>query len=107
MPWEDSRDRAGDAAFYGDPVYLRNKAAVKRRAAGRCEKCHHRHPTQCDHVIPRSRGGSHAVENLQMLCAGQGTCKCHEAKTASEGGGFRLGSSRTPRDPKPRPRTSW
>lgn len=109
MPWEDrSRaDRKAEDDFYGDPVYLRNKAIVKRRAAGRCEKCHHRHRTQCDHVIPRSRGGGHAVSNLQMLCHGEGTCKCHEAKTAAEGGGFRLGHTKIKRDPRPRPRTTW
>lgn len=108
MAWKKTdADRKAENAFYSDPVYLRNKAVVKRRAGGRCEKCGHRHPTQCDHVIPHSRGGSHSAENLQMLCAGDGTCKCHEAKTATEGGGFRRNGPRVPRDPKPTPRTKW
>lgn len=109
MPWKKTpADRKAEDAFYSDPVYKRNKALVKRRANGRCEQCGHRHPAQCDHIIPRSRGGGHAVENLHMLCAGDGTCKCHEAKTSAEGGGFRgNGGSRMPGDPQPRPRTNW
>jgi 5-methylcytosine-specific restriction endonuclease McrA len=109
MPWQKtSADRQRDAKTYGSPVYRRNRAIAKRRARGRCEQCGHRHPTQCDHIIPASQGGSHALANLRMLCAGDGTCKCHEAKTAQEGGGFRNGSStRTPGDPQPRPRTNW
>lgn len=109
MPWDNSpAKRQQDAKTYSDPVYRRNRAVAVRRAAGRCEKCGHRHKTQCDHVIPVSQGGTHSADNLQMLCSGDGTCKCHEAKTAQEGGGFRRdGGSRTPRDPKPTPRTRW
>ena len=110
MAWKKTdAARKTENAFYGDPVYKRNRAVVARRAAGRCEQCGHRHPTQCDHVIPHAQGGSHAVENLRMLCAGDGTCKCHEAKTATEGGGYRNPASRTTtaRDPKPKPRTRW
>jgi 5-methylcytosine-specific restriction endonuclease McrA len=109
VTWEKTAaDRKAEDAFYNDPVYRRNKAVVKRRADGRCEQCGHRHPTQCDHVIPRIKGGGHAVENLRMLCAGDGTCKCHEKKTATEGGGYRARpGSRAPRDPRPRPRTKW
>jgi hypothetical protein len=107
--WEKTAaDRKADAAFYSDPVYKRHREIAKRRAAGRCEECGHRHPTQCDHVIPRIKGGTHALDNLRMLCAGDGTCKCHERKTAGEGGGWRkTGDSRVPRDPQPRPRTKW
>lgn len=103
-------ERKAENAFYSDPVYLRNKAIVKRRANGRCEQCGHMHPTQCDHVIPRTQGGTHAIENLMMKCTGEGTCKCHEKKTAGEGGGFRNRAnrgSRAPRDPRPSPRTKW
>lgn len=106
MPWRKTRaDRQRDAKTYGSPEYQRNKAAAQRRAAGRCEQCRHRHPTQCDHVIPVSQGGSHTVANLQMLCHGPGTCQCHERKTAGEGGGYR--QPREQRDPQPRPRTQW
>lgn len=111
MGWKKTpEDRAAENAFYSDPEYRRNKALAKQRAAGRCEDCGHRHPTQCDHVIPRTQGGTHALENLKMRCAGEGTCKCHERKTAQEGGGFRNPANRgnqAPRDPAPRPRTTW
>lgn len=110
MPWDNSPEkRRQDAAFYSDPTYRRNRAIVKRRANGRCEECGHRHDRlQCDHAIPHTKGGSHGVENLRMLCAGDGSCKCHERKTAGEGGGFRSNPGRrAARDPKPSPRTKW
>lgn len=106
MPWrKTAADRRRDARIYGDPEYIRNRAAAKRRAAGRCEQCRHPHSRlQCDHVIPVTQGGTHKLDNLRMLCAGQGTCKCHEKKTAREGGGYR---ARNTPDPDPRPRTAW
>jgi 5-methylcytosine-specific restriction endonuclease McrA len=110
MPWvKTAAERQAEDAFYNDPVYKRNRRAVARRAGGRCEECGHRHARlQCDHIIPRSQGGGHATGNLRMLCAGSGTCKCHEAKTAQEGGGFRASRGNQPaHDPKPRPRTNW
>lgn len=111
MAWKKTdADRKAENAFYNDPAYKRNKATAKRRANGKCEDCGHRHKTQCDHVIPRTQGGTHAIENLMMRCVGEGTCKCHEKKTAQEGGGYRSQANRgnrTPRDPRPRPRTNW
>lgn len=109
MPWSKTpEERAAENAFYADPVYRRNKEIARQRAGGRCEECGHPHKTQCDHIIPRAQGGTHALENLMMRCVGDGTCKCHERKTANEGGGFRANrGNRMPRDPKPRPRTHW
>lgn len=112
MAWQKTdADRKAENAFYADPVYRRNKQLAKARARGRCEECGHRHSRlQCDHVIPRTKGGTHALANLRMLCAGDGTCKCHERKTAGEGGGYRSQANREstmPRDPKPAPRTRW
>jgi HNH endonuclease len=106
VPWEKTAaDRQRDAEIYADPEYRRNRAAAKRRAVGRCEGCRHPHSRlQCDHVIPVSQGGTHDLANLHMLCAGPGTCLCHEKKTAQEGGGFR---SKGPADPAPQPRTAW
>jgi 5-methylcytosine-specific restriction endonuclease McrA len=96
-------ERKAQEAYYTDPVYKRNRAVVVRRAGGRCEDCGHLHKTQCDHIIPRAQGGTHALENLMMRCAGEGTCKCHEAKTAREGNRASKGNS----DPDPRPWTDW
>ena len=110
MTWNKTdADRKADSAFYGDPAYKANRAAARQRANGRCEGCGHRHARlQCDHVTPRAQGGSHALANLKMLCAGDGTCKCHERKTATEGGGYRASRGSTAAaDPEPRPRTRW
>lgn len=110
MPWDKTRaDRQADTAFYSDPVYKANRALAKRRAGGRCEQCNHRHAKlQCDHVIPHAQGGGHSLGNLKMLCAGDGSCKCHERKTAQEGGGYRVSrGQRAAADPQPRPRTRW
>jgi 5-methylcytosine-specific restriction endonuclease McrA len=111
MPWVNDREaRRRSAETYGDPVYLRNREEARRRARGYCEECGHRHPRlQCDHVIPRSQGGTHDLANLRMLCVGNRSCKCHEQKTATEGGGFRSrrGAPGAPADPAPRPVTKW
>lgn len=112
MPWDKTReDRQRDAKVYGSPEYKRNRAAARRRAGGRCEQCHHRHPKlQCDHITPTTKGGTHNLENLQILCAGDGSCKCHERKTAQEGGGFRQAGNRgntTEKDPPLQARTKW
>jgi hypothetical protein len=106
MPWQKTAaDRQRDAQVYG-PQYRRNRDAARRRAGGRCEGCGHKHTRlQCDHK--QNTGGGppdHSLANLQMLCAGEGSCKCHERKTAGEGGGFRSGK---PRDPAPQQRTRW
>jgi hypothetical protein len=99
-------DRRRDAQTYGSPEYRRNRDAARRRAGGRCEQCQHRHTTlQCDHIRNVAGGPpDHSLGNLRMLCAGEGSCKCHEKKTATEGRGFRA-----PRraDPPPQPRTRW
>lgn len=114
MAWrKTAADRQRDAEVYGDPVYRRNRQAALRRAGGRCEcqgQCgSHAGPCgrrdrrlETDHVVPVTAGGTHAVANLQVLCAGPGSC--HAAKTAAEGGGYRRPVRR---DPEPRRRTQW
>lgn len=104
MPWANTpADRARDATVYG-PEYRRNRNAARRRANGRCEGCHHQHPRlQCDHRNHTGHGPpDHSLGNLQMLCVGEGSCKCHERKTADEGSGYRQ-----PADPPAQPRTRW
>jgi 5-methylcytosine-specific restriction enzyme A len=105
MPWDKTAaDREHDARTYGTAEYRRNRAIARRRADGRCEQCGHPHTTlQCDHIIPLADGGTHDLGNLRMVCKGPGTCKCHETKTAQEGGGYRKPAT----DPQPRPGTRW
>lgn len=109
MTWVKSReDRERDAKTYGDPVYKRNRAIVRRRSGGRCEvtengrQCGSRDRVQCDHIIPVSQGGTHNVENLRDSCF-----RHHAAKTATEGGGFRQRGRAAAEDPPARPRTQW
>ena len=108
MAWKnDPESRQRSDATYGDPAYQRNRAEAKRRARGCCEQCGHRHTRlQCDHAIPVSQGGTHDLANLRMLCAGPGSCRCHERKTAREGNAGKRKTAPAP-DPAPRPVTRW
>ena len=36
--------------------------------------------TEVDHIVPKSAGGTDAMDNLQALCK-----SCHSRKTAKEG----------------------
>ncbi|KTS08377.1 hypothetical protein SB2_00540 [Methylobacterium radiotolerans] len=66
-------------AAYGDLFAKRTVDAVNgsvryealKRAGGRCELCgasHEARPLHVDHVVPRARGGSNELSNLQVLC---------------------------------------
>jgi 5-methylcytosine-specific restriction protein A len=48
-----------------------------------CRICHRNPSTDADHVVPRSRGGTDDLTNLQGTCHG-----CHSSKTAREDDGF-------------------
>jgi 5-methylcytosine-specific restriction endonuclease McrA len=61
------------------------KAAAKKRAAGKCEKCHAVLKTgegEVDHILEDGFGGEPVLANAQVLCG-----VCHKAKTAQ---GIRL-----------------
>ena len=106
MPWEndDPAKRRRDAERYRDPVYLRNKPVVLRRANGRCEQCGKRTTRlQVDHKTPLSVRIDHSLANLWALCSGPGSC--HAAKSSREGGQARRAR---PRDPDfTTPNTPW
>lgn len=108
MAWaNDPESRRRSDATYRDPVYLRNKATVRRRSGGRCEwvedgrRCGSRDRVQCDHRIPRSQGGGHEVGNLWDLCRTH-----HNRKTSAEGNAARNRRTGTT-DPDCTPRTRW
>ena len=109
MGWESSPEkRRRDQQVYGDPVYRRNREITRRKANGTCAKCQHKHPTlQCDHIKPKGPNGAfdNSLGNLQMLCTGDGSCKCHEAKTYEQRGSSQ--ARRRAADPDPRPDVWW
>ena len=52
--------------------YRQNKHVLFGQQEGRCAGCKHDFLFQIfevDHIIPRSRGGTDHIENLQMLCS--------------------------------------
>lgn len=51
---------------------------VWQRFAGQCACCASTHELEIDHIIPRAKGGSSNVTNLQLLCG-----KCNRIKGAS------------------------
>lgn len=63
----------------------RVRQVVLARAGQRCERCGERRPLDLHHRLPRSRGGTHGVENLVALCR-----DCHRAvhAGASDAGGW-------------------
>jgi 5-methylcytosine-specific restriction endonuclease McrA len=78
QPWREA---------YSYSEYHRERQAVLRRAAGRCEKCGRTdRPLEVDHRVPLSTGTSREQwlalsrrDNLWALCSGPGSC--HRAKT--------------------------
>ena len=63
--------------YESDPVSLSTRYEVLKRANKRFELCgvrdgdqgyEDRLPLHVDHIVPRSKGGSNGIENLQVLC---------------------------------------
>lgn len=95
MPWHTS-----DRVTRLPNDWRKRRAAVRRRAGGRCEaldgngsRCTAR-GTECDHV---RRGDNHNLDNLQWLCA-----TCHARKTRAETTEARATLNRR-RPPEPHP----
>jgi 5-methylcytosine-specific restriction endonuclease McrA len=71
---------------YRGPVPM-TRAGVLRRDARRCAYCGKRADT-IDHVVPRSRGGTHSWENCVAACR---TCNARKADRLVEELGWSLG----------------
>lgn len=55
------------------------RAAALARDRWTCQDCGG-HAREVDHIIPRSRGGSDAINNLRAICKA-----CHAIKSSREG----------------------
>ena len=63
-----------------DGDYRSHKSRLYRNQDGKCVLCNGQfnyENMEIDHITPRSRGGSDAVENLQLLCR-----QCNRRKSA-------------------------
>jgi diadenosine tetraphosphate (Ap4A) HIT family hydrolase len=71
-----------------DPVPDSVRYEVLKAADGRCALCgitKKDRPLQVDHIKPRSKGGTNAIENLQALCD-----ECNRAKSNRDATDFRI-----------------
>ena len=58
--------------------YSKNKRRIFGLQEGRCNGCDEKFPYQfmeVDHILPKSKGGTDAFQNLQVLCS-----HCHKSK---------------------------
>ncbi len=81
-PWCTSKAKSASDRGYGYQwKKIRSKALI--RDAHLCQHCFKKGiitvATDVDHIIPKAKGGTNALENLQSLCN-----SCHKIKTASE-----------------------
>lgn len=72
MAWSRSNDRGYDHHWRK----LRKQVLAEQPV---CQACHVRVSTECDHIVPKSQGGTNERTNLQGLCR-----ECHQSKTLSE-----------------------
>lgn len=70
---------------YGNP-WDKLRAQIKARDLGLCQECLRNGRTtvgtDCDHIVPKSQGGSDDPSNLEMKCRA-----CHDAKSRRESQG--------------------
>jgi 5-methylcytosine-specific restriction endonuclease McrA len=85
-PWESSRRREGLRTRSGSRQQ-KLRRFVLHRDGFRCHRCREVYSAEqlvCDHVIPIAEGGADDVTNMAPCCEGEGTNRCHEAKTQEE-----------------------
>jgi 5-methylcytosine-specific restriction protein A len=80
---DDGRPSAAQRGYDGRWRKIRAMVLARRPLCVECER--HgvvRVATEVDHIIPLSKGGTHATDNLQPLCK-----TCHSRKTRREAPG--------------------
>lgn len=82
---QDARRGSSAARGYGGKWPALREMVLRREP--RCVECQKRGrltlAQEVDHIVPKSRGGTDDIENLQSICR-----TCHARKTALEDGGF-------------------
>jgi len=68
---------------YDDPEYKRNRLLALKRDGYRCRICGSTERLHVHHIVPLSRGGTHALENLITLCY-----RCHATQHEHMKGGW-------------------
>lgn len=80
-PWHHAIESNTERG-YGS-AWRRLRALVVNRDRGLCQCCLAAHRVtvadECDHIVPKHKGGTDDLSNLQMLCR-----LCHADKTARE-----------------------
>jgi 5-methylcytosine-specific restriction protein A len=80
-PWHHSTESNTERG-YGSR-WRKLRASVMMRDKGLCQLCLASHrvtpANECDHIIPKHKGGTDDPANLQMLCS-----PCHADKTQKE-----------------------
>jgi 5-methylcytosine-specific restriction protein A len=59
--------------------FFRNRPRVLERDDHTCQECGATPVNIVDHIVPKARGGSDAMDNLRAICS-----DCHKAKTQQE-----------------------
>jgi len=85
MSWIDtSKGKTTTERGYGH-AWRKRRERIKAKANGMCELCAANGlivpGTDCDHKLPKSKGGTDEDENLQWICE-----ECHKRKTQDDKG---------------------
>ena len=82
-PWLAAKDESRPSSHcrgYGGRNWATTRRQVIVRDCSTCQQCQRivsGTDCQVDHVVPKKRGGTDTLSNLQVLCL-----RCHQAKTA-------------------------
>ena len=82
-PWLAAKDESRPSSHrrgYGGRNWAATRRQVIVRDCSTCQQCQRivsGTDCQVDHIVPKKRGGTDTLSNLQVLCL-----RCHQAKTA-------------------------